>query len=368
MRGKLFTIFMQIEDHRRDITKFYKLNDILLMAIIAVICGADSWNEINKYCLAKEEWLTKLLDLENGIPSHDTFNRVISTIDSEKLEECFIEWVNTLLQVSQKRDVVNFDGKTSRGAKIHGIKSLTHMVSAWSCGNNLVLGQTKVSEKSNEITAIPKLIKLLNLKNSIITADAMACQIKIVEAIIQAEADYVLAVKNNQPKLYENIIKEFEFQKAIESYKEYELDHGRIETRVCSVINDFQFIDNQDKWKELRAVVKIESTRFFKNREDKEEQKATRYYITSLDATAEEFQNIIRLHWSIENKLHWILDVAFREDESRKRRDNAAQNFSLIKKVGLNILTNDKTLKIGIKGKRLNAGWNNEYLEMLLNL
>lgn len=367
MAVNLLTVFMQIEDNRKDVTKFHDLNDILLMAIISVICGANSWNEIERYCVLKQDWLRGFLKLENGIPSHDTFNRVISSIDSEQLERCFIEWVNSLMDSSIGLEIINIDGKTIRGAKEYGKKSLIHMVSAWACKNNLVLGQVKVSEKSNEVTAIPKLLELLAVKGSIITIDAMGCQVLIAKTIIEQGADYVLAVKGNQKTLYENIKDEFRFVKNPQYSKQYELDHGRIEIRTCTVINDFQFIDNQSKWKNLSSIVRIESTRIFKN-SSKEEEKSVRYYISSATKNAEEFQDIIRLHWSIENKLHWTLDIAFREDLSRKRKDNAPENFSVLTKIALNLLKNDKSVKIGIKGKRLMAGWDNKFIEGLLGL
>jgi predicted transposase YbfD/YdcC len=183
MAGKLLSIFKQIEDNRRDLSKLHNLNDILVMAIIAVICGADTWNNIEEYCEAKEEWLAGFLNLENGIPSHDTFNRVISSIDSQHFERCFIEWVSELIKVTDVKEIVNIDGKTIRGAKEHGKKSPVHMVSAWAHQNNLVLGQVKVTEKSNEITAIPQLLEVLSLKNSIVTIDAMGCQTAIVGKI-----------------------------------------------------------------------------------------------------------------------------------------------------------------------------------------
>lgn len=367
MAGKLLSIFKQIEDNRRDLSKLHDLNDILVMAIIAVICGADTWDNIEEYCEAKEEWLSEFLNLENGIPSHDTFNRVISSIDSQHFEQCFIEWVSELIKVTDVKEIVNIDGKTIRGAKRHGKKSPVHMVSAWAHQNNLVLGQVKVNEKSNEITAIPKLLEVLSLKNSIVTIDAMGCQTAIVEKIIEKEADYVLAVKNNQELLFENIEDEFRFSKEIETDEDIDTGHGRIETRKCSVIKNLQHIENQDKWLGLNTVIKIESTREFKN-SDKPKEQAVRYYISSLMVSAKEFQHIIRSHWSIENKLHWTLDVAFSEDQSRKRDENAAQNFSVLLKIALNLLKNEKTAKVGVKGKRLKAGWDNQYLEKLINL
>lgn len=367
MAGKLLTIFNQIQDNRRDISKLHKLNDILVMAIIAVICGADTWNNIEEYCSAKEEWLSSFLDLEHGIPSHDTFNRVISSIDSQHFECCFEEWVRELIQLTAVKEIVNIDGKTICGAKQQGKKSAIHMVSAWAHHNNLVLGQVKVNEKSNEITAIPALLAVLSLENSIVTIDAMGCQKSIVKEIIQKRADYVIAVKNNQKQLFQNIADEFRFSNSVDVFEHTSSGHGRIETRKCSVINKLQHIENQDKWAGIKTVIKIESTREFKN-SSKEKEQSIRYYISSLAVGAEEYQYIIRSHWSIENKLHWTLDVAFAEDQSRKRDENAAQNFSVLLKIALNLLKNEKTAKVGVKGKRLKAGWDNQYLEKLINL
>jgi predicted transposase YbfD/YdcC len=364
--GKLIAIFGQMDDPRRDLTKLHNLNDILLIGIIAVICGANTWNEIEQYALEKEEFLQTFLELPNGIPSHDTFNRVFSAIDSEQFETCFIEWINTLAKIT-KGEVVAIDGKTIRGAKANGKKSPVHMVSAWANGSNLVLGQTRVNEKSNEITAIPKLLEMLILEGAVVTIDAMGCQTDIAEKIISKKADYILAVKGNQKQLHQNIQDEFRFSKTIESSTDLDLGHGRIETRICSVVTDFKFIEKNNKWKKLHSIVKIESTREFKN-SNKSKETATRYYISSLNANSEDFQKAIRLHWGVENKLHWTLDVAFSEDASRKRTGNAAQNFSILNKIALNLLRKDTTTKIGIKSRRLKAAWSNSYLLKILNL
>ena len=364
--NKLLTIFSQIDDPRRDLGKEHKLNDILLIGIISVICGANTWNEMEQYALEKEEFLRTFLDLPNGIASHDTFNRVFSAINPKQFEACFTEWIKELANLSDK-EVVAIDGKTIRGAKSKGKKSPYHIVSAWACQNNLALGQVKTDEKSNEITAIPELLKILSLENTVVTIDAMGCQEKIAKTIIDKKADYVLAVKENQKQLYRDIQDEFRFAKNSETCIDQDLDHGRIETRKCSIIRDFKHIENIDKWKQLKSIIKIESHREFKN-PDKPIEKATRYYISSLEAKAEDFQKAIRSHWSIENKLHWILDVAFSEDASRKRTGNAAQNFAVLNKIALNLLKNDKSVNIGVKSKRLIAAWSNEYLLIILKL
>lgn len=364
--NKITSIFGQIDDPRSHINKLHNLNDILLIGIISVICAADTWKNMESYAKSKEDFLRTFLELPNGIPSHDTFNRVFSTIDSEQFEACFIEWINTLAKITQG-EVVSIDGKTIRGAKVNGKKSPVHMVSAWANDNNLVLGQVKVSEKSNEITAIPKLLEVLSIQGAIVTIDAMGCQTEIAEKIISKQADYILAVKDNQKQLHQNIQDEFRFSKAIKTSTDLDLGHGRIETRTASVITDFKFIEKDNKWKALKSIIKIESIREFKN-SDKPTENATRYYISSLNTDPEKFQKAIRLHWGIENKLHWTLDVAFSEDASRKRTGNSTQNFSILNKIALNKLKNEKTEKQGIQGKRLKAAWDNNYLLKVLNL
>ena len=359
-------IFSQIEDHRSHINQLHNLIDILLIGIIAVICGAETWEQMVRFATSKEAFLNKFLELPNGIPSKVTINRVFSAIDSDQFESCFIDWVNSISELS-KGQIIAIDGKTIRGAKSHGKKSPIHMVSAWACDNNLVLGQVKTAEKSNEITAIPELLNRLNIAGNTITIDAMGTQKEIAKKIIAKDADYILAVKANQPQLLEHIKDEFSFSKQLTTYTKHDLDHGRIETRSCSVITDFQFIENNNGWENLKSIIKIESTREFKNSERATE-KASRYYISSLQNNANEFQEKIRSHWAVENKLHWTLDVAFSEDASRKRAGNAAQNYSILLKIALNILKNETSKKLSIKSKRLEAGWNEDYLLKILKL
>lgn len=362
--NELRSIFSKIDDPRSDINKLHKLEDILLIGIISVICAADTWKNMETYAKAKEEFLRSFLDLPNGIPSDDTFNRVFSSIDSEQFEACFVNWVSRLVNLTDG-EVIPIDGKTIRGAKSNGKKSPFHMVSAWATNNNLVLGQVKVSEKSNEITAIPKLLELISVKGCTVTIDAMGCQHEIARKIIEQEADYILAVKENQKQLHQDIIDEFRFGKNIQVDLSEDLDHGRIETRKCSVITDFKFIENKEEWTGLKSIIKIESIREFKN-SDRPTETATRYYISSLLTTAKKLQWAIRFHWGIENKLHWVLDVAFSEDASRKRAGNASQNFSILSKIALNLLRNETSEKQGIKGKRLKAAYDQNYLIKVL--
>ncbi|WP_394330727.1 ISAs1 family transposase [Lacinutrix jangbogonensis] len=255
---KLKTIFGQIPDFRRSHKQLYNLESIFLIGIISVICGANSWNEMENYANSKEEFLRTFLDLPNGIPSHDTFNRVFSNIDSNEFEKYFIQWVSDLAQL-QPREIIGIDGKTIKGAKSNGKKSPVHMVSAWANDNNLVLGQVKVTEKSNEITAIPKLLEVLSIKNTIVTIDAMGCQTAIAKAIIKKDADYILDVKDNQSQLLEHIEDEFKFSKNIETHLSQELDHGRIETRKCSVISNLLRIENQHIANKIRIGIHKES-------------------------------------------------------------------------------------------------------------
>ncbi len=365
--NKLASIFGSIEDPRSHINQLHKFVDILLIGIISVICGAETWKQMIEFANSKKDFLKEFLELPNGIPSEDTINRLFSSIDSSQFESCFIDWVNSISDLS-KGQVIAIDGKTLRGAKSGGKKSPVHMVSAWANQNNLVLGQVKVNDKSNEITAIPELLKTLMIQGNIITIDAMGTQTNIANKIIENDADYILAVKGNQKELLNEIKDEFKFSKTIETDTNTDIGHGRIETRKCSVISKFQFIENNDnKWNSLKQIIKIESVREFKN-SDKPSEKATRYYITSLNESAENHQEYIRSHWGVENKLHWTLDVAFSEDGSRKRKNNAAQNYSILLKIALNLLKNEKSEKQGIAGKRLKAGWNNQYLLKILNL
>ena len=303
---------------------------------------------MNVEIITKKE-STHIRIIHNCIPSHDIFNRVFSAIDPKQFESCFINWVKELANLNDK-EVVAIDGKTIRGAKHKGKKAPYHIVSAWASEQNIVLGHVKTDEKSNEITAIPELLKALCLENTVVTTDAMGCRESIAKDITDKEADYILVVKTNQKQLYQNIQDEFRFAEHIVTTTNDNLDHGRIETRRCSVISNFQFIPLNNKWKGLKSVIKIESTRAFKN-SDKPTGKATRYYISSLDASAEDFQKAIRSHLGIENKLHWILDVAFSEDASRKRSGNAAQNFSRLLKIALNLLKMIKLSRLGLKVK-----------------
>ncbi len=312
---------------------------------------------------SKQEWLKSFLELPNGIPSHDTFNRVFSALNPEELARCFLEWTRSVADLCE-HEVIAIDGKSMCGSRNYGNKSIVHMVSAWAEQNHIVLGQVKVDEKSNEITAIPRLLELLVLKGCIVTIDAMGCQKDIAAKIIDKEANYLLALKGNQGNLLEQVEDSFRFLPVADFDEQVDTGHGRVETRCCSLISDLSMIEAKQEWPCLNCLVKIESQRYIKSTGKTEKQ--TRFYLSSLPADAQLINRSVRAHWAIENSLHWVLDVGFNEDDSRKRTGFAAQNYSLLNRIALNLLKNDKTAKVGVRGKRLKAGWDNNFLIKLI--
>jgi len=363
-KTSLHRYFENIPDYRVARNKKHSLSDVIILSVLAVICGAESWNSIEEFGRTKIDFLRTFLKLTNGIPSHDTINRVFSNLRPKIFEELFIKWVGDIKDDSIKKEVISIDGKSIRGSKdsFHG-RSPIHMVSAWAAENELVLGQIKVDEKSNEITAIPQLLSLLDIEGSIITIDAMGTQTDIAQVIIENKADYILAVKGNQHDLLDQIQGRFDQQSPCSTDTVMEKGHGRIETRTCRVITNLDFIDNRVFWKGLKSIVKITSSREINPKTSTE----IRYYISSLEAGSTEFNKFIRQHWGIENKLHWSLDMVFDEDRQRKRTKNAANNFSYIRKIALNTLKKDSS-KGSMVTKRLKAGWDNKFLLALLNL
>jgi len=372
--------FSNLEDPRIDRTKRHKLLDILVIAICAVICGADNWVEVElsrsmpkAIGNSKRSWLEKFLDLSNGIPSHDTFWRVFARLDPEKFQECFVNWIMAVSEVTQGQ-VVAVDGKTLRRSHDKNLgKDAISMVSAWASANKLVLGQVKVDEKSNEITAIPELLQTLALSDCIVTIDALGCQKEIAEIIVNQGADYILALKENHGQLYEDVIRLFDDleQSQFKAYA-YTYDrtvnkgHGRIEIRQCWVIADpevLRYLRGATDWKKLRSVIKVQSER----RSGEENSIQDRYFISCLESDAKQLLEGIRSHWGIENSLHWVLDVAFREDESRIRKDHGPENFVILRHIAVNLLKQDTSVKAGIKAKRLKAGWDEAYLLKLLS-
>ncbi len=370
--GSLKKCFSKIKDPRIDRTKRHKLIEILIIAILAVICGADSWVDVEMFGNSKKEWLKTFLELPNGIPSHDTFGRVFALINPVEFESGFMEWVKLIQELTQGQ-VIAIDGKQMRGSKdLPAGKAGIYMVSAWATANQLVLGQRKVDDKSNEITAVPQLLKVLELAGCIVVVDAMGTQTKIAKTIIDQGADYILAVKENQEHLYEDIHDLFEddwkynFEGAPYSYaKVVNKNHGRIEIRECWSISDPEYLANireLDRWKGVESLVMILSERQI----GEEREVQDRYFITSLESDAKKILQAKRSYWGIENGLHWVLDIAFNEDHSRVRKDNAPQNFAILRHMALNLLKLETTVKAGIKAKRLKCGWDTDYLLKVL--
>ena len=364
-----------IKEHFADLTDprrregTYPLINIVTIALCAVICGADDFVAIARFGRTKREWLSRFLDLSDGVPSHDRFNAILAAIKPEEFEACLLSWIAALHDVTAGK-IVAVDGKTLRRSfdKAAG-KSAIHMVSAWATTNHVSLGQVTVDEKSNEITAIPKLLKMLEISGSLVTIDAMGCQTEIAQTIVDADADYVLAVKKNQPTLYDGVSwfflskREEDFAGVrVSRHETYEKGHGREETRsyyVCSVPRD---LPDRKRWPKLAAVGwTINDTV-----RDGKRCYEMRYYILSRKLSAKEFAATVRGHWSIENSLHWQLDVTFGEDQSRVRTGHADANFSILRRTALSLLKNNKMLKVGVKNKRLNAGWDDDYLQQVL--
>ncbi len=364
--------FSAIEDPRVERTKRHLLIDIITITLCAVIGGAETWDDIELYGKCKYKWFKKFLKLPNGIPSHDTFNRVFARLDPEQLQGCFLNWVKSISCLT-KGEIVAIDGKALRHSydKSNGQAAIL-MVSAWAQQKGLVLGQRKVDNKSNEITAIPQLLKVLYLKGAIVTIDAMGCQKEIVSQIISQEADYVITLKKNQGGLYQRVDELFKTALSNQDlgyqYSEYlsnDSGHGRTETRRYQVLNNIKdLVDPDGEWKHLNSVARVQYSRTLKNGKTKLE---ARYFITSLSHEAQQLSQSIRGHWSIENQLHWVLDVEFNEDDSRIRKDNAPENLAILRHIALNLLKQDKSEKGSIRSKRNRAGWDNDYLLDLLS-
>lgn len=371
--NKLEEHFGSVQDPRIERSKEHKLIDIISIAICAVICGAEGWVDIENFGKSKETWLKTFLELPNGIPSHDTFGRVFSLIEPEEFQESFQSWIESIQELTAGQ-IVAIDGKQMRGSKDGFLgKRAIYMVSAWAEANELVLGQRKVDEKSNEITAIPELLKILDISGCIITIDAIGTQTKIAKAIVDNGADYLLSVKENQGHLFEEISWLFEYDQqnnfkdaAYDHAKTTNKGHGRIEIRECWSISDPEYLQSlkgASKWKGLRSIAMVTSTRITDNRTTVK----NRYYISSLPSKAKHLLNVARRHWSIENELHWVLDVALREDRSRIRKNNAPENFSVLRHLAISLLKQEKTAKGGIHAKQLQAAWNEDYLLKVLS-
>jgi predicted transposase YbfD/YdcC len=360
--------FEELTDpRRREVT--YPLINVVVIAVCAVICGADDFVAIAKFGNTKRDWFARFLDLTSGIPSHDRFNAIFAAINPAEFEKCLLSWITTLHEITDGQ-VIAIDGKTLRRSfDASTSKAAIHMVSAWATANHISLGQVVVDAKSNEIPAIPKLLELIDISGALVTIDAMGCQTEIAKKIVDADADYCLAVKGNQPTLHQGI--EDHFAKHLENdfadtpvrrYETREKGHGREENRyyfLCPVPDD---LPDRDRWPDLKAIgIAISDTI-----RDGKQCNEIRYYILSKYVAGRRFAAAVRDHWGIENRLHWQLDVTFQEDQSRVRLGHADANFSILRRTALSMLKNELTAKVGIKNKRLMAGWDDSYLEKVV--
>lgn len=366
----LLDYFDELDDPRVERSKLHSLTEILFIAIAGTIAGAEGWRELEAFARVKRPWLARYLTLPHGVPSDDTFRRVISKLSPARFEACFREWMAAAVSQSEGA-LISIDGKTLRGSydRQDGQAPL-HMVSAWASANGLVLAQEKVAAHSNEIAVIPKVLEILELRGSIVTIDAMGTQRDIARQVVDRGGDYVLALKSNQPSLYDDVRTFFEEARAVgfrgiehDYYTETDGGHGRIEVRRCWSASDVAWIAEQTKWEGLRAIAMVESRRIL----GAEQSLERRYYITSLSSRAGAIARAVRGHWGIENRLHWVLDVTFGEDANRVRKAYAPENLGLLRRIALNLLRQEPS-KGSLKGKRKRAGWDETYLSLVLGI
>jgi len=366
----LLRAFAQLKDPRVNRTKLHSLGDIMAIAICAIICGADGWEQVAKFGRCKVKWFSTFLDLPNGIPSHDTFGRVFAALDPAAFEECFMKWVNALATASAGR-LIAIDGKTiRRSLDVANGRAAVHMVNAWCQANHMVLGQLATDAKSNEITAIPELMKLLDLNDAVVTIDAAGCQKKIAQQIVDQGGHYVLQLKGNQGGLHGETVMLFDqcltddcHGIAYSTATTIDKGHGRIEERRIWATSEVNWFAEKGKWKNLRSLIRVQAKRTV----GQETSTEYRYYITDLPAdNAPSLLSYIRGHWGVENNLHWCLDINFREDERRIRKGHGAQNFARLSRIALNLLKAETTNDGGIKTKRLCCGWDHDYLLKVL--
>ncbi len=370
----------QVPDPRLERRRFHALVDVLVVGVCTLLCGGETFNDMEAFGNAKQEWLKTFLQLTHGIPSHDTFNRVFAAIDPQQFLDCFLRWTQSVRQ-TVAQEVVALDGKALRRAA-NKQASVKYVVSAWAESNALVLGQLKVADKSNEITAGPELLRVLELSGCIVTLDAMGCQKKIAREIMEADADYVLALKGNHEQVHGEV-KSFldaalvqpqshgpataevsKTEAKLESFETVEKDHGRLEIRRYSQSAQLDWFADRSQWEGLRSLGMVESVREVDGQTSVER----RYYLSSLPLGVETFARAVRSHWGVENKVHWVLDVCFLEDQSRARAGYAAENLATLRRLALNLLKREQTQKRGIRGKQLIAGWDPAYLARLLGI
>lgn len=367
MQSSLKDCFGDLPDPRVQGRCAHQLIDIIIIAICGALCGADSWVGIETVGKAKESWFRQFLELEHGIPSHDTFGYVFAKINHEDFQKRFIRWVESVFQVT-KGQVIAIDGKTSRGSHDKSIgKDAIHLVNAWASTNGIALGQRKVADKSNEITAIPELLRLLDVSGCIVTIDAMGCQTKIAQTIRDGKADYILQVKDNQRKLKQDLVDWFAYgdsqqfaQMTMDFHQTTHKTSGRIEIRQCWVVRDpvaFEHIRHYEGWVDLNSIIRVRRER----RNGKQTSTETAYYISSLSASAATILEATRHHWTIENSFHWVLDVTFGEDLSRIRNGESAENMAVLRTIALNLLKKDSS-KSSLRQKRFRAAMDNDFL------
>ncbi len=369
--------FKDLPDPRVDRTKDHDLIDILVIAICTLLCAGESFNDMADFGHAKHDWFKTFLRLRNGIPSHDTFNRLFAALDPQAFLDCFLRWTQSL-RAAIPQEIVALDGKALRRA-LNGDQSVKYVVSAWAEDNDLVLGQLKVADKSNEITALPELLRALELAGCIVTVDAMGTQKKIAREIIEADADYVLALKGNHETVHEEVksfldaavaeknaqpVKPSRAAATLATLETVEKDHGRIETRRYYQSVALDWFADRPQWEGLQSVGLVEAIREI----GAERTVERRYYLSSLPLDVATFARAVRGHWGVENKLHWVLDVQMREDQSRARAGYAAENLATLRRLALNLLKRENTKRRGIRGKQLNASWVHAYLLRLLGV
>jgi predicted transposase YbfD/YdcC len=363
--------FSILPDPRVDRTKKHKLIDILFIAVCTILCGGEDFTDMESFGEAKEEWLRKFLELPHGIPSHDTFGRVFALLDPQAFGECFLRWSAALHEATQG-EVIALDGKTVRHSfDTASGQSALHLVSAWATENGIALGQLKVDGKSNEITALPALLKLLDVQGCVVTMDAMGCQKDLAKQVKEQGGDYVFCLKGNQGGLHEETQYFFEEARKLKFHdlphryhQTVEKDHGRIETRRCWMVEEtaVEWLDKQDQWPGLASIAAVEAAR----RMGKKTSTETRYFISSLTGSVQRLAAAARAHWGIENSLHWVLDVIMNEDLSRVRKDHAPENLALVRRLALNLIKKAKPAKQSVRASIKKAGWDNSFLEALL--